>query len=69
MLLCYYNFLRFQFVLKTEKWSHLREVPRFVSSLCPSRPESLPLITSMIKQIMDYHPDIQFLHVGGDEVR
>ncbi|XP_065199818.1 hexosaminidase D-like [Planococcus citri] len=62
------TFGHLEFVLKTPKWKHLREVPRYASSMCPSHPESLPLVTSMVKQIINLHPNSQFIHIGGDEV-
>lgn len=46
----------------------MREVITFPSSMCPSNPGSLPLVKSMIRQIVTFHPDIQYLHIGADEV-
>lgn len=36
--------------------------------MCPSNPGSLPLVKSLIRQIVTFHPDIQYLHIGADEV-
>ena len=36
--------------------------------MCPSKPGSLPLVKSLIRQIVSFHPDIQYLHIGADEV-
>lgn len=60
--------LYLQFVLKHDEWSSLREVDRFPSSMCPSNPGSLPLVKSLIRQIVSFHPDIQYLHIGADEI-
>jgi len=57
-----------QFVLKHDKWRALREVEAYPSSMCPSHPEAVSLATSLIKQIVEFHPDIQYLHIGADEV-
>lgn len=57
-----------QFVLKHDEWRSLREVESFPSSMCPSNPGSLPLVKSLIRQIVTFHPDIQYLHIGADEV-
>lgn len=57
-----------QFVLKHDKWRALREVEAYPSSMCPSHPEALTLVTSLIKQVVEFHPDIQYLHIGADEV-
>lgn len=57
-----------QFVLKHDKWRALREVEAYPSSMCPSHPEALSVATSLIKQVVEFHPDIQYLHIGADEV-
>lgn len=61
------NFV-FQFILKHDEWRSLREVEPFPSSICPSNPRTLPLVKSLIRQIVSFHPDIQYLHIGSDEV-
>lgn len=57
-----------EFALKHEQWRGLREVEAYPSSICPSNSETMPLIRSMIKQIVAFHPNIQYLHIGADEV-
>lgn len=57
-----------KFVLKHDEWRSLREVENFPSSICPSNPGTLPLVKSLIRQIVSFHPDIQYLHIGADEV-
>lgn len=57
-----------QFILKHDEWRSLREVEAFPSSICPSNPRTLPLVKSLIRQIVSFHPDIQYLHIGSDEV-
>lgn len=60
--------MKFQFVLKHDEWRSLREVEPFPSSICPSNPRTLPVVKSLIRQIVSFHPDIQYLHIGCDEV-
>lgn len=36
--------------------------------MCPSNPGSQSLVKSLIRQIVTFHPDIQYLHIGADEV-
>jgi len=43
-------------------------VEPFPSSICPSNPRTLPVVKSLIRQIVSFHPDIQYLHIGSDEV-
>ncbi|GLG98746.1 Hexosaminidase domain-containing protein [Gryllus bimaculatus] len=62
------TFGHLEFVLKHDNWRHLREVEAYPSSMCPSHPGAVPLVTSLIRQIVEFHPDIQFIHIGADEV-
>ena len=61
------TFGHMEFVLKHKQWQTLREVDIYPSSMCPSNSAALPLITNMIKQIVTFHPDLQYLHIGADE--
>ncbi|XP_049776034.1 hexosaminidase D-like isoform X1 [Schistocerca cancellata] len=62
------TFGHLEFVLKHKEWVSLREVAAYPSSMCPSHPGALKLVTSLIKQIVEFHPDIQYIHIGADEV-
>ncbi|XP_018335239.1 hexosaminidase D [Agrilus planipennis] len=62
------TFGHLEYVLKHEQWRGLREVESYPSSICPSNGETMPLIRSMIKQIVAFHNNIQYLHIGADEV-
>ncbi|XP_066601396.1 hexosaminidase D-like [Prorops nasuta] len=62
------TFGHMEFILKHDEWRSLREVQNFPSSICPSNPGTLPLVKSLIRQIISFHPDIQCLHIGADEV-
>lgn len=57
-----------EFVLKHEQWKGLREVENYPSSMCPSNSETMQLVRGMIKQMVAFHPNIQYLHIGADEV-
>ncbi|XP_071576759.1 hexosaminidase D isoform X1 [Temnothorax nylanderi] len=62
------TFGHMEFILKHDEWRSLREVEPFPSSICPSNPRTLPMVKSLIRQIVSFHPDIQYLHIGSDEV-
>ncbi|XP_059472542.1 hexosaminidase D-like isoform X2 [Neocloeon triangulifer] len=62
------TFGHLEFVLKHDKFWSLREVEHFPGSMCPSNPESLPLVQAMLEQVVKMHPDIKMLHIGADEV-
>nr|XP_018917946.1 PREDICTED: hexosaminidase D-like [Bemisia tabaci]XP_018917947.1 PREDICTED: hexosaminidase D-like [Bemisia tabaci]XP_018917948.1 PREDICTED: hexosaminidase D-like [Bemisia tabaci]XP_018917949.1 PREDICTED: hexosaminidase D-like [Bemisia tabaci]XP_018917950.1 PREDICTED: hexosaminidase D-like [Bemisia tabaci]XP_018917951.1 PREDICTED: hexosaminidase D-like [Bemisia tabaci] len=58
-----------EFVLKHPRWRHLREVTRYPSCLCPSKtPAAVDLVTVMIDQVIQMHPNLTTLHIGADEV-
>ncbi|CAG0881803.1 unnamed protein product [Darwinula stevensoni] len=62
------TFGHLEFVLKHNQWSYLREVERFPSEVCPSCDDTIPLLETMITQILTLHPDSPYLHIGCDEV-
>ncbi|XP_014239918.1 hexosaminidase D-like [Cimex lectularius] len=63
------TFGHLEFVLRHEKWAYLREVSNFPSSMCPSHPEAVQLVTSMIDQVMAKVPKRPiYFHIGADEV-
>lgn len=62
------TFGHLEFVLKHEQWRCLREVEAYPSSMCPLKSGTMPLIRSLLKQIIAFHPDIQYIHIGADEV-
>ncbi|KAI4455856.1 hypothetical protein MML48_8g00004409 [Holotrichia oblita] len=62
------TFGHMEFVLKHEQWRHLREEEAYPSSMCPTNSDAMPLIRSLLKQIIAFHPNIQYLHIGADEV-
>lgn len=62
------TFGHLEFLLKHDKWRGLREVETFPSSMCPSHSESLLVVRNMIAQIVKSHPNIQYIHIGADEV-
>ncbi|MEE6506822.1 hypothetical protein FKM82_007866 [Ascaphus truei] len=62
------TFGHMEFVLKHKEFSHLREVQRYPNSLNPHKEESHRLVQAMIRQVMELHPAVRWLHIGSDEV-
>lgn len=66
------TFGHLEFVLKRDRFSHLRESKDNYTSLCPLNPESIELLCSMIDQHMEIlgYADgkVPFIHIGADEV-
>ncbi|NXT18586.1 HEXDC Hexosaminidase, partial [Syrrhaptes paradoxus] len=57
-----------EFILKHEKYQHLREVERFPNSFNPHVPDTLALLKSILAQVMEKHRRSTWIHIGADEV-
>ncbi|NXC32018.1 HEXDC Hexosaminidase, partial [Campylorhamphus procurvoides] len=57
-----------EFILKHEKYQHLREVERFPNSFNPHVPNTLALLKSILAQVMEKHRRSTWIHIGADEV-
>uniref|UniRef100_A0A674GH10 beta-N-acetylhexosaminidase n=1 Tax=Taeniopygia guttata TaxID=59729 RepID=A0A674GH10_TAEGU len=57
-----------QFILKHEKYQHLREVERFPNSFNPHVPDTLALLKSLLSQVIEKHRRSSWIHIGADEV-
>ena len=63
------TFGHLEFLLKHPRFAHLREQHGDLQNLCATRPDSTPTIAAMIDQVLALHPNIDTIHLGGDEVR
>ncbi|NWI68841.1 HEXDC Hexosaminidase, partial [Todus mexicanus] len=57
-----------EFILKHEKYQHLREVERFPNSFNPHIPDTLALLKSILAQVIEKHRRSTWIHIGADEV-
>lgn len=62
------TFGHLDFVLKHPHYSHLAQTEGSFASIDPTLPEGRQIVLAMIDNILDAHPDIRWLHLGGDEV-
>ncbi|XP_022662894.1 hexosaminidase D-like isoform X2 [Varroa jacobsoni] len=64
------TFGHLEFVLKFDKYRHLREMDEFPAVICPSKNESFNVIKEMARQMMALHSKfhVRYLHIGCDEV-
>ena len=67
------TFGHLEFALKLPKFRSLREVDKYPTAVCPSRPEPFDkLIKPIIDQVIRFHKesghDLKFIHIGCDEV-
>ncbi|NXN19395.1 HEXDC Hexosaminidase, partial [Indicator maculatus] len=57
-----------EFILKHQKYQHLREVERFPNSFNPHVPDTLSLLKSILSQVIEKHRHSTWIHIGADEV-
>ncbi|NXB82218.1 HEXDC Hexosaminidase, partial [Donacobius atricapilla] len=57
-----------EFILKHQKYQHLREVERFPNSFNPHIPDTLALLKSVLSQVIEKHRRSTWIHIGADEV-
>ncbi|NXU47404.1 HEXDC Hexosaminidase, partial [Turnix velox] len=57
-----------EFILKHEKYQHLREVERFPNSFNPHIPDTMVLLKSILSQVIEKHRHSTWIHIGADEV-
>ncbi|KAL0811370.1 hypothetical protein ABMA28_009779 [Loxostege sticticalis] len=65
------TFGHLEYALKLSEFQHLREMPLYPDSICPSKPESMAFIRHLLEQVMDFHNEIRplkHIHIGCDEV-
>ncbi|NQX47821.1 family 20 glycosylhydrolase [Paenibacillus tritici] len=62
------SFGHLEYVLRYDAWRHLRETEESTGEICPSHPETYDLITGLLDEMMDAHPESHYLHLGCDEV-
>ncbi|WP_256984443.1 MULTISPECIES: glycoside hydrolase family 3 N-terminal domain-containing protein [Paenibacillus] len=62
------SFGHLEYVLRHEGWRHLRETEQSIGEICPSHPETFALITTLLGEMIDAHPDSRYIHLGCDEV-
>ncbi|MFE6076915.1 beta-N-acetylhexosaminidase [Paenibacillus sp. NPDC057886] len=62
------SFGHLEYVLRHEGWRHLRETEQSTGEICPSHPETFGLITTLLEEMIDAHPDSRYIHLGCDEV-
>ncbi|XP_066246413.1 hexosaminidase D-like [Euwallacea similis] len=57
-------FGQLDFLLKLNSFVDFREVSSFPSTICPSGNNTLPLLQSMIEQVIDVHNTSDMIHIG-----
>ncbi len=57
------------FLLTQPSLAYLREEQDLPDQLCPLHEDALRFSKSLIDRYVDAHPDLKYLHIGGDETR
>jgi hypothetical protein len=56
-----------EYVLKHEKYSHLKELPKSLQQYCPMNPDLRPFLTRWIEEYLDLFGEVKYFHLGADE--
>lgn len=62
------TFGHLELFLKYQEFRSLRELDHFPQAICPSKDGSFELVKKIVDQVMAFHKDAQFIHIGCDEV-
>ncbi len=58
-----------EYLLRHERFAHLRERDGRTNLICPMHDDTLPLVKSLLSEVLELHPGSTFIHLGGDEAR
>lgn len=56
-----------EFALAHEELAHLREAPDILTQINPSHPDALQLVHNLIDEVLAYHVEDKYFHLGADE--
>ncbi|KAL0811369.1 hypothetical protein ABMA28_009778 [Loxostege sticticalis] len=65
------TFGHLEYALKLSEFQHLREMPLYPDSICPSKEESMAFLKHLLEQVMDFHNAIsplKHIHIGCNEL-
>ena len=62
------TFGHLEFVLKHKEFADMRAVKQVTTSICPINEKSVPFIQKLVKQVVELHPNMKWIHLGDDEV-
>ncbi|MBI4242788.1 MAG: beta-N-acetylhexosaminidase [Planctomycetes bacterium] len=56
------------YILRHKEYAHLREKPDSIYQACPLNPGTFELFTELYDEMVSYHRDSDYFHIGGDEL-
>lgn len=58
-----------EYILQHDAYADLREEEEQRDQFCPLNPKSIELFRELVDDMIDLHPNIRYMHIGGDETR
>lgn len=62
------TYAHLEFALAHDELAHLREKPEILAKLCARKPEAAPFVKELLAEVLAYHQEDRYFHLGGDEV-
>jgi hypothetical protein len=56
-----------EFALDHPQLAHLREAPDMPTQICPSNPAAVQFVKELMSDVLAYHQEDEYFHIGGDE--
>lgn len=56
-----------EFALGHPQLAHLREAPEIPTQICPSHPDAVAFVHDLLDEVLAYHDDDEWIHLGADE--
>jgi hypothetical protein len=58
-----------EYMVTLDGYQSIRENGDSPAQICPLNPESFRVVTGLLDQMIEAHPGIRYIHLGGDEAR
>jgi len=62
------TFAHLEFCLAHDELTHLRETPDIRPKICANNPEAVEFVKDLLGEVLAYHTEDPYFHLGGDEV-
>jgi hypothetical protein len=62
------TYAHLEFALAHDELAHLREKPDILVKLCARKPEANSFIQDLLEEVLAFHEEDRYIHLGGDEV-
>ena len=57
-----------EFALVHDELAHLREKPEILHKICAQKPEAVQFVKELLTEVIEYHQEDRYIHLGADEV-